>query len=475
MALASLPVALIAGEWDALAPLLITAVASLIPGQALFRAYRRAPVMRLRHAMVTTVLSWTLVPLIGMLPLLLIGQGAADGSAAAVLGNGWNAFFESMSGFTSTGLSLVERPSDLPATLQWWRSFSQWVGGVGVVLVMLAVFHPSGDAHRLYFSEAHGTTILPDLAATVRTIGWIYAGYTCAAVAALWLTDLPPWEALNYGLTGIATGGFSVTDDGMAGYGPAPRVAMIVIMIAGAISFATHFRLLTQGRIGLLWRDPENRALGVLIVVGAVLIIGENAWAGTAAGLIDGVFQWVSALATAGFSTVDLSVWSPTALLLMVAAMVCGGAAGATTGGIKLRRVILLAAAALGRVRGLALHPWRLMEHKPIVSAEDEVHAVRTLEAAMVMLALWMASLFLGSLLLLHSVPPAVPLEHVIFEVASALGNVGLSTGIAGPELHWSGKLYLIVAMWVGRLEIVPVLVLIAALIAQRRAARSQK
>jgi len=115
------------------------------------------------------------------------------------------------------------------------------------------------------------------------------------------------------------------------------------------------------------------------------------------------------------------------------------------------------------------------MEHKPIVSAEDEVHAVRTLEAAMVMLALWMASLFLGSLLLLHSVPPVVPLEHVIFEVASALGNVGLSTGIAGPELHWSGKLYLIVAMWVGRLEIVPVLVLIAALIAQRRAARSQK
>ena len=468
MALASVPVAWAFEETFALVPLLVTAGASLLPGQMLYHLFRRAEVMMLRHAMVTTVAAWTLVPLIGSLPFLLISWRLADGTGSMqsipVFEDFWSSLFEATSGFTSTGLTMVERPSTLPHILQWWRSFMQWVGGVGVIVLLLSVFHPSGDAYRLYFSEAREKTILPDLVATVRTIWWIYLLYTGLAILLLWAMGMAWWPAINYGMTGIATGGFGVTDNSMADFGAGPRLAMILIMIAGAISFATHYRILTGGRFGLLWKDAEYHAFFLLLVSGTLLIALENLWRGGSPIWLDSLFQWTSALATGGFGTVPLETWSPTALLLLSLAMVCGGAAGATTGGLKLKRVVLLATGAYARIRGVALHPWRLMEHKPMADAAAERHAVRTLEAAVIMAVLWLVTIFAGTVLLLHAAGPRVALDHVVLEATSALGNVGLSTGIAGPELHWTGKLGLIVMMWMGRLEIVPVLVLLTAL-----------
>lgn len=466
MAVVSVPVALMAREGYAALPFLLTAAVSLAAGQLLYRRYRGAQRMQLRHAMVTAVLSWVLVPLLGVAPLLLIAWMAGGDPQAAgstlVLRNFLNAFFEAMSGFTSTGLTMIAHPSELPVSLQWWRSFSQWIGGVGVIVLMLSVFHPSADAHRLYFSEAREKTIMPDIAATVRTTWWIYVAYTVVAVVLLRFTGMGWWHALNYGMTGIATGGFGVTDNSLGDFGVGARTAMVLIMIAGAISFSTHYNILRKGRVALLWKDPECRALFSLLLVGSLLLAFENRWFTGSALWLDSLFQWTSALATAGFGTVSLETWSPAAQLLLSLAMVCGGAAGATTGGLKLRRVVLLSSAAFARLRGVALHPWRLMEHKAM--ADDETHAVRTLEAATVMAVLWATVILAGTLLLLHAVGPGADLDDVILEVSSALSNVGLTSGITGPELHWSGRLGLILIMWMGRLEIVPVLVLLAAL-----------
>jgi len=192
---------------------------------------------------------------------------------------------------------------------------------------------------------------------------------------------------------------------------------------------------------------------------------------GTDAGILDAAFQWTSALFTAGFHTAALEGWSATAMLLLSLAMVCGAAAGATTGGLKMGRVLLLVQATSARIRGLALHPWRLMEHKPIADSND--HAVRTLEAAAVMLVLWLIAIFLGTVVLSHAVGPSVGLDRVVLEASSALGSVGLTAGITGPDLSWSGKPALIVMMWAGRLEIVPILVLAAALIVAPRHRRN--
>lgn len=467
MALASLPVCWVFGERYGVVPFLVTAAVALALGRILFRAGRGAKHMRLRHAMVTAVISWMLVPLVGMLPFLLVAWliPEADASASVlVFRDVWAALFESVSGFTSTGLSMADRPSQLPHCLQWWRSFTQWVGGVGVILLMLSVFHPSGDAHRLYFSEAHGKTLVPDMAESVRTIWWIYLGYTAAAIALLALTGMDGWQAINYGMAGIATGGFGVTDNSLGDFSTAPRLAMILIMLTGAISFVAHYRILTEGRVGVLWKDKEHRALMVLWILGAPPLALENAWADVDAGLLDNLFQWTSALSTTGFQTVVLDDWSPTALLILCFAMICGGAIGSTTGGLKLRRIILLAEGTYARVRGIALHPWRLMEHKPMVDA-DRDKSVRLLEAAAIMLALWMAVILAGAVLLLHASGADFALQQVIFEAVSALGNAGLTAGVTSADLHWTGKLGLIVIMWMGRLEIIPVLVLVAALI----------
>ena len=274
----------------------------------------------------------------------MVGQspGHLPPESGVVFSNYINAFFEAMSGFTSTGLTMAERPSALPHVLQWWRSFMQWVGGVGVIVLMLSIFHPEGDAYRLYFSEGREKTVLPDVASSVRTIWGIYGLYTGLAIMLLRASGMTWWEALNYGMTGIATGGFGITDANMADFGAGPRLIMLFVMTMGAISFATHFRVITRRQVRAVWKDPECRLLLLLLPAGALLLALENLWFGESPRWPDSLFQWTSALTTSGFGTVSLSEWSVTAHLLLSIGMACGGAAGATTGGLKLRRVLRL-------------------------------------------------------------------------------------------------------------------------------------
>ena len=473
MALTSLLVCVLANEPFAVRPFLWTAFAAIGTGQVFFWLFRRAEEMQLRHAMVTAVLAWLLVPFVGMLPFLLVAQELATkaGVSETVLAfqDPLNALFEAVSGFTATGLTVSLQPSELPRSLQWWRSFSQWIGGVGVIVLMLAVFHHTAEAGRLLYSEARDKKILPDLQATVRIIWWIYLVYTLLGIALLRLAGMPTWwEALNYGLTGIATGGFGISDASLADYGAPVRAVMVLLMTAGAISFASHYHILVKGQVNLLWRDVENRALLTLLVGGALLLLLENVWSRSSATWLDSLFQWTSALATAGFSTVRIEDWSITAQLLLAAGMVFGGAAGATTGGLKLRRIVWLARAALLRIERVSLHPWILMEHKPIAESDEREIVGPHIEAAAIIASLWGMTIALATLLLLHFSGDRTSLNAVFFEVASALGNVGLSAGITHPELAWPGKLILILLMWMGRLEILPVLVLASWLFSWR-------
>ena len=467
MALGSLPVCIVFAEPFAVPGLLWTAAVSLVVGQGLYWRYRSAAEMQVRHAMVTAVFAWFLIPLIGMIPFVSVAAALEDagGVSAAVLAFlvPLNALFESVSGFTSTGLSVASQPSELPHILQWWRSFMQWIGGVGVIVLILTVFHPSADAERLYFSEARERRIFPDVVSTVRTIWWIYLLFTVFGILLLRGAGMGWWDAVNHGMTGIATGGFSTRDDSIAGDGMPIRAAMLLLIVLGAISFNSHFQILRNGKVSLLWRNAENRSLFFLLAAGATLVFLENLWAFGNPLYVDSLFQWVSALGTAGFQTVDLTSWSATAQLLLTVGMIIGGAAGATTGGLKLARVLVLAESALPRVRRVSMQPWRLMEHKPI-AAEGGGHRPNV-EAAALICVLWLSCIGIGSVALLHA--GDFTLNQAVFEAASALGNVGLSAGITHPDLSWFGKLTLILLMWMGRLEIVPVMVLISWLFAR--------
>jgi len=378
-----------------------------------------------------------------------------------------NAFFESVSGFTGTGLTMALRPDLLPHALQWWRSFTEWIGGMGVIVLMLTLIAgPGASAVSLYFAEARGEKIHPSVVSTVRTMWWIFALYTFASVVALWGAGMPPWEAVNHAMTGISTGGFSVWPDSIAHYDSlAIELIVILIMTAGAVSFAVHYQAMQKG-LNVFWRDTQTKWLIGLLVLGAALLGLENLYRyGLGQAFRTAGFQYVSAMTCTGFGTADVSGWTDSAKLLLSLGMVLGGAAGSTAGGIKVIRLVLLAKGVSWRFRKIvspvgALVPLRL--GNAVLSDQE---ASRRLEEAAVLAFLWLGFLLVGIAVLLHVVPSSFKLADVIFEVASAQGNVGLSTGITHPKMSTFGKLILSFNMWVGRLEILPVLMLMRSLI----------
>ena len=467
MALVTLPLCLFFGEYVAVVPFLSTAIAALAVGQTLYRTFRHAPELRLYDAVVIAALGWLLVPVFGSIPFIWMAlelHNVSSGLPAAVdFQDPWNAYFEAVSGFTSTGLTMVLHPSALPRSVQWWRSFMQWVGGVGVIVLVLSVLRPSMGAYHLYFSEAREEKIFPTVSSTVRTIWWIYVLYTLASVLLLKLVGMDWWAALNYGMTGIATGGFGVADHSLGDFGPAIQLALVPIMIAGAVSFSSHYQILREGRVEVLWKDSQHRAFWMFLTAGAAILFLENYWSSGSFFWVDSAFQWTSSLCTAGFQTADLTGWSPTAKLLMSAAMILGGAAGSTVGGIKQIRVVFLYKGLAWRFRRTSRQPHQIVRYELDGKRLTETDADRMVQAAAVLVALWAVTLWLGIFVLIHFVPPGFLLEDVIFEVASAQSNVGMSMGITHPELPWGGKLVLILAMWTGRLEIFPVLFLLSS------------
>ncbi|MGB2982845.1 MAG: potassium transporter TrkG, partial [Candidatus Bipolaricaulia bacterium] len=225
MAIISLVIPGAFGEGYALFPLLITAAVSFVLGAALYFPFRNAGETRLKHGMIIAAFGWLLVAALGSLPFVLTALFAeSSGNASATLlyfKDPASAFFESISGYTGTGLTMASRADLLPKTLQWWRSFTEWIGGMGVIVLMLAILagpRPGAATHSLYYAEARGERIHPSIRTTLRTMWRIFLLYTFISVIALWGAGMPMWESINHAMTGISTGGFSVTANSIASY-----------------------------------------------------------------------------------------------------------------------------------------------------------------------------------------------------------------------------------------------------------------
>ena len=466
MALISIPICLIFQEYFALPSFLLTAALSLGLGQFLYRRYRPQKTIRYRQTLVIVALSWAVIFVLGTIPYLSAAEVQEFGTYSelplATYQNGWNALFESVSGFTSTGLTMAKNSSQLPNSLQWWRSFSQWVGGIGLIVLTLSVLEPSNNVYQLYSAETRQEQLAPTLRETAREIGKIYLIYTLASVVLLLAAGMPLWEAINHGLCGIATGGFAITGSSFQAYGPALQTAMIPIMILGAISFATHSRIIRHWQFSDLWRHTRYQLLWLLLVFGAGLILIERYWLVGTWQWLDSAFQWVSALTTCGFSTVDISGWGPTTQILMTLAMVFGAVSGSTVGGLKLDRVAVLYQSVVWHLRLIYHESPQELRYGVDSQLLSEKEAHRKLNSVVVLAMLWLAALGIGTLILFHVTRSQFSLGDALFECASALGTSGLSVGITQPDLFWLGKLILMLLMWLGRLEIVAVLVLFA-------------
>ena len=472
MAIVSLIVPAAFGETYALYPLLITAAVSFALGAALYFPFRNAGETRLRHGMIIAAFGWLLVAALGSLPFVLIALFAEpSGSASATLlhfKDPASAFFESVSGYTGTGLTMAARADLLPKTLQWWRSFIEWIGGMGVIVLMLAILagpRPGAATHSLYYAEARGEKIHPSVRTTLRTMWWIFLLYTFISVVALWGAGMPMWESINHAMTGISTGGFSVTANSIASYDSiAIELVLIPIMLLGAISFAVHYQMM-RGQGKILWKDYQTRWFLALALFGIVLLALENALtAPVGEAARSSAFQFVSAITCTGFQSADVASWSATAKLLLAGGMFIGGAAGSTAGGIKVMRMLVLLRGVQWRFRKIVAPRGAIVPFRLGSTPVDDADVGQRLEDASLIMFLWAILLVLGVLVLLHATPSSFTLSDVIFEVASAQGNVGLSVGITSPTMPLLSKLALCFNMWIGRLEIIPVLMLVRAL-----------
>jgi trk system potassium uptake protein TrkH len=469
MALLSAGICLAFDEMAGLPGFGATLLVGLLLGQSLLMLTRKAGPIEQRHALLVAALAWLVVPLVTTIPFLATPRilGPEPGAAGVFLRFD-NALFEALSGITSTGLSVVPQPSGLPRHLQWWRSFSEWVGGIGVVVLLLAVLPPDRSALYLFFAEGREEKILPTVKSTVRAIWGIFLVFTGVGFLLLWAAGEPPWQALNHAMTAIATGGFTITDDSLAASGSAAKAVYLLLMIAGAVSFLLHYRLLREGATSAVLAGTETRFFGVVLAAGAGILALENLRQAPPIGLLDSTLQWVSALTTTGFSSTPLAAWSAAPLLWLVLAMLMGAMAGSTGSGIKQRRVALLLASIGWNIQSLRRTPREVATYpfdRRRLPEEEAAHLIRTATTmAAAYLLVWLAGVFA----LLHLGPENAPLGHVLFEAASAQGNVGLSAGLTGPDLGRGAKGVLMALMWAGRLEIFPVLLLAAYVLGRR-------
>jgi len=482
--LLSLVVPLVWGEYFALPALLVSAIVPLGIGRVLYRRFQDAEAPGRFHGMIVAASGWFSVGIFGSLPFLLIAWSVqlgvpgfavpAQTATLAAFTEPLNALFESMSGFTGTGLTMTDNEEVLPRTLQWWRTFSEWIGGVGVIVLTTAILsRPGSGSLTLYESEARSEKIHPSIVSTVRTIWWIFILFTFVSILVLWLAGMPIWGAINHGMTGLATGGFSITDNSIATYDSvAIDFGLLPIMLLGSIAFPVHY-LILQGDLRNFYADLQTRWVFGYMGIGSALLWGFLYFGGPYetpfAALRYGLFQFVSAATCTGFQTavnatnVALGRWPSYAQLTVTFGMFVGGAAGSTAGGIKLIRGLTLAKGIRHQIADV-FYPESAIRRLEINGRRlNEEEASREFMEAAIIVILWITFLVVGTFLLLLTLPSGeYSLANVLFEVASAQGNVGLSSGITGPDsLPTFGKIAFLFHMWIGRLEIIPVLVML--------------
>jgi trk system potassium uptake protein TrkH len=415
----------------------------------------RERAIRPRDAFLVVGAAWILASLAGAVPFVTTGTlGPVD------------ALFESVAGFTTTGSTVLPRVETAPATLLLWRSFTQWLGGMGIILFTVAVLPLLGiGGMQLFRVEVPGPVkdkIRPRVIQTARGLWVVYVGFTLAEWLALVAAGLSPFDALNHALTTLATGGFSTRDASIGAYAsPAVEWIVLVFMAFAGVSFVLHYRLLTRGPAGI-WRDAELRYYLAVLAAATLLVLpvlpAEQAPSAEAA-LRNALFSVVSIATTTGYGTVDLERWPALGQLVLLLLMILGGMSGSTAGGVKSLRVLI-------GFRALAVASWRLVHPHAVrhvkyggrVVPDDVMGGIWAFFTAYFALAALATAVVAGA---------GYDLVTAVSAALTALGNVGPGLGAVGPFDNFSHfpaavKLVLALCMLAGRLEIFTLLVLLA-------------
>lgn len=453
--LPSLLVAVIYKQND-ISAFIITIIALIVIGFTMYKIPARNKNFYARDGFAIVSLGWILVSLFGALPFYISGT----------IPSYTDAFFETVSGFTTTGSSILREVESLPKGILFWRSFTNWMGGMGVLVMMLAVL-PAAGANTLHIMKAESPgpdpgKLVPKIGQSAKILYLMYIGLSLVQILLLLLSGMPLYDTLIHAFSTAGTGGFSNMNTSVGAYNNVYfEVIITIFMFLFGINFTLYYQAL-KGSIRNTFKDEEFRFY-LFTVVGAILLITFNIWGpvfGTVwESLRHSSFQVSSMITTTGFSSTNFDVWPAFSKSILVVLMFIGASAGSTGGGIKCVRFLLLFKTIKREVRRI-IHPRSVYTVKYAGKTVESDVLYGVMNYFFISIILFTISLLLVSL-------DGFDMVSNFTAVAATINNIGPGLGIVGPMGNFAdysvlSKIVFSLTMLFGRLEIYPMLILFA-------------
>lgn len=428
---------------------------NLVSGLLLILFTRNAKkIIGKREGFVIVSLVWVVCSFFGSLPYILSG----------VLPEMHDAFFETMSGFTTTGSSVIDNVDVLPHGILFWRSLTQWLGGMGIIVLSLAILPVFGiGGMQLFAAEVPGPNpdkLSPKIKQTARTLWVIYFVFTVILILLLWIGGMSLFDSICHSFTTLATGGFSTKTASIA-YWPSPYIqyVLIIFMFLAGTNFTLSY-LIMKGKFKKVFNDEEFRYYAYIVIGFTVVIFGGlllTSQLGVEKAFRDALFQVVTIITTTGFATTDYLLWKPVLVIFLFMLFFFGGSTGSTGGSVKIMRIILLFKNSYYELKRM-IHP------QAVIPVRFNNHTVdsKIINNILAFFILYLFSFALGTILMMIMEPD---LATSMGAVATCLGNIGPGLGKVGPMFTFSylepaAKWLLSFLMLIGRLELFTILIL---------------
>ena len=432
---------------------LAVAVLCLILGVLLTHKKPRSTNLYTREGFVAVALSWIIMSIFGAIPFVLTGD----------IPFYVDALFETISGFTTTGSSILTDVESISKASLFWRSFSHWIGGMGVFVFIMAILPMmGGSTMNLMKAESPGPSVsklVPHVKDTAKILYGIYIAITICEATILRALGMPLFDSLTTTFGTVGTGGFGIRNDSIAGYSPAIQITITVFMILSGINYTAYFYILT-GKIKELFKIEEVRWY-LAIIFGSVAVITWNVrslYPTFSETLRHAFFQVGSIITTTGYATTDFDLWPALSKTLLVTLMFIGACAGSTSGGIKFSRILILLKT-IRKELSLIIHPSQVKKIRMDGHPVDH----ETLRSANVFLVVYFV-LLLTSMLLISV--DEFDFSTNFTSVVTVLNNIGPGLNLVGPTQNFSifspfSKFVLMFDMLAGRLELFPMMILL--------------
>ncbi len=453
----ALLISLFCGETAAVQAFLWTLLVILVCVVCLHWLCRGAPIaFYAKEGFVCVGISWIVLSLVGSLPFYLSGE----------IPSYIDSFFEIVSGFTTTGASILPAVEQLSRGITYWRSFSHWLGGMGVLVFLLAFTGDKGQGFTMHLLRAESPgpdvgKLVPKMRKTAAILYIIYCALTVVNILLLWLGGMPLFEAVCHGFGTAGTGGFGIKNDSYASYSPYLQNVTTIFMLLFGVNFSCYYLLMLRQFRGV-FRDEELRLYIAIVVCSIGLIVWnlQGFYGSFEETLRHAAFQVASLMTTTGYATTDFDLWPSFSKTILMSLMVVGACAGSTGGGLKVGRLLLIFKSLKRNIQQV-LHPRKVLS----VRNNGRIVSEKVLDNTNAYLSAYAIILFLSFLLLSLD---GFPTETNFSAVLACFNNIGPGLELVGPTCNFGGfstlsKLVLILDMLAGRLEIFPILVLFSA------------